>query len=79
MVQRGQLSWQQTTRALFFIVLNSLVLGGLIGAVALGATYILEPTLRLYLGIPIVFAVIFVYGKLVWTPLWKLGVSRRWT
>ena len=79
MVQRGQLSWQQTSKALFFIVLNSLVLGGLIGAVALGAKYMLEPPLRIYLGVPIVFAVIFVYGKWVWIPLWKLGVSRRWT
>jgi EamA domain-containing membrane protein RarD len=65
-------------RALSFIVANSLILGALCGLVALGAKHMLEPSLGAYLGPLAMLAVIFVYGRWIWTPLWRLGVSRRW-
>jgi hypothetical protein len=79
MARRSQLGRMQIARAVSFIVLNSLVLGALVGVAILGAKYILEPPLRPYVGAPVVFGVILVYGRWVWTPLWKLGVTRRWT
>jgi hypothetical protein len=79
MAQRSQLGRMQIARAVSFIVLNSLVLGALVGVAILGTKYVLEPSLRPYVGAPVIFAIIFVYGRWVWAPLWKLGVTRRWT
>ena len=79
MAPRARLSWQQIARVLFFIVLHALCLGALIGASILGVKAALEPSLAPYIGGPMVFAVIFAYGKWVWTPLWKQRVSKQWT
>ena len=79
MARRAELGRMQIARALSFIVLNSLALGALVGVAILGAKYLLEPPLRTYVGVPVVFAIIFVYNRWVWAPLWKLGVNRRWT
>jgi len=66
-------------RAFSFIVLNSLVLGALVGVAILGVKYVLEPPLGVFVGAPVVFAIIFIYNRWVWAPLWKSGVNRRWT
>jgi len=79
MVQRARLTWYQIARGLLFIVVHALVLGALVGATVLGVRAILDPPLSEYLGMPLVFALIFIYGKWVWTPLWKLRVSNKWT
>jgi len=68
MARRERLSWQQVARGLLFIVLHALALGALVGAAILGVKSVLEPPLSLYVGMPIVSTVVFVYGRWVWTP-----------
>ena len=78
MARRAPLGRIQIARAISFIVLNSFVLGALVGVTILGAKYVLEPPLSTYVGAPVVFAIILAYTRWVWAPLWKLGVDRRW-
>ena len=67
----------QVALGLLFIVLHALALGALIGLVILGLKAFLDAPASVYVGMPAVFTVIFVYGKWVWTPLWKARVRRQ--
>lgn len=78
-VPLGMRSRLQIARALLFIVLHSLLLGALSGAVILGVKAIVEPPLAMYVGMPLVFGLIFVYGKWVWEPQWKQRARKQWT
>ena len=68
----------QIAGALLFIVLHSLLLGALIGAVVLGVKAIVEPSLSIYVGLPLVLAAAIVYGAWVWQPQWKKRVKEQW-